>query len=429
VSTEPPGPPATPPPAADAPPTRGGRLGALQQRDFRLLWLGMVASQTGSWMQQITQNWLLWELTHSPLALGVYGLCRSLPFVAVSLYAGAVADRVDRRWLIIVSNAINAIFPLTVGTLVALGRIEPWHLYLAGALSAVVDSFDLPARQALIPAIVPRNSLMGALALTSTIRRGTGLVGPSLGGLMILWVGAAGAFFVHSLGFVAVMVAAIAMRARPVLPAPTGHALAMVREGLGYVAHHRLLGTMLGVEAVITLCTSYQSIMPVFADTILGVGPGGLGLLISAPGLGAVLGAVGLASRGDVQDKGRILMLSGLLFGVALVAFAMSSIFVLSLVLLVAVGLLDAIYGAVRNTIVQLAVTDRFRGRVMGLHSLTQRGLGPSGNFITGGLATVVGAPGAVALLAIFATSLVVWRSYALPALRDFGEGERPLSQ
>jgi hypothetical protein len=107
----------------------------------------------------------------------------------------------------------------------------------------------------------------------------------------------------------------------------------------------------------------------------------------------------------------------------------MSSIFVLSLVLLVAVGLLDAIYGAVRNTIVQLAVTDRFRGRVMGLHSLTQRGLGPSGNFITGGLATVVGAPGAVALLAIFATSLVVWRSYALPALRDFGEGERPLSQ
>src|SRR5207237_1196717 len=169
-----------PPDGAASP--RGSRLGALQQRDFRLLWLGMVVSQTGSWMQQITQNWLLWELTHSPLMLGFYGLCRSVPFIAVSLYAGALADRVDRRRTLVLTNCVNALFPLAVGALVALGRIEPWHIYLAACCSAVVDSFDLPARQALIPALVPRDQLMGALALTSSIRRATGLTGPSLGG-------------------------------------------------------------------------------------------------------------------------------------------------------------------------------------------------------------------------------------------------------
>jgi hypothetical protein len=414
-----------PPPAVPGEtPARGGtRLGALHQRDFRLLWLGMVASQIGSWMQQVTQNWLLWELTHSPLALGVYGLCRSLPFITMSLYAGALADRLDRRWLIVVSNAVNALPPLGIGILVALGRLEPWHIYLAAVLSAVVDSFDLPARQALIPTLVPRDQLMGALALTSSVRRGTALVGPSLGGLMIVWIGAAGAFFVNAAGFAAVMLAALVMRARPPRPKPSGNALAMIREGLSYVLHHRLLGTLMGVEAVLTLCTSYTGILPIYADTVLGVGPAGLGLLLSAPGLGAVIGSVGLVSRGDVQDKGRVLLVTGLLFGLALVGFALSSVFVVSLVLLAAVGFLDAIYGAVRNTVVQLAVTERFRGRVMSLHMLTQRGLGPSGNFVTGSLATVVGAPGAVTALALFATTLVVWRSLSLPALRDFKDG------
>ncbi len=382
----------------------------------------MVASQTGSWMQQVTQSWLLWDLTHAPIALGIYGLCRSLPYIAVSLYAGALADRLDRRQLIVVSNAINALFPLGVGLLVALGLIEPWHLYLAGALSAVVDSFDLPARQALIPALVPRAQLMGALALTSSVRRGTGLVGPALGGVMVMWIGPAGAFFVNALGFACVMLAALAMHARPMRAKATANALAMVREGLDYVVHHRLLGTLIGVEAIVTLCTSYQGMLPIFADTVLGVGPGGLGLLFSAPGLGALVGSVGVASQGDVHNKGRLLLVSGLLFGATLVCFAYSSVFVLSLVIMVAVGLLDAVYGAVRNTIVQLAVADRFRGRVMSLHSLTHRGLGPSGNFVTGSLAAVVGAPNAVALLAIVATVLVIWRGLAVPALRDFGE-------
>ena len=108
------------------------RFGALQQRDFRLLWMGLVVAHIGSWMQQVTQNWLLWELTHSPMSLGLYGLCRSLPFITVSLYAGAIADRLDRRWLIIVTNGVNTLFPLALGIIVALGRVEPWHIYLAG---------------------------------------------------------------------------------------------------------------------------------------------------------------------------------------------------------------------------------------------------------------------------------------------------------
>ncbi|HZS01468.1 MAG TPA: MFS transporter [Chloroflexota bacterium] len=407
--------------AASPPAPSGPRLGALQQRDFRLLWLGMVASQTGSWMQQITQNWLLWELTRSPLMLGLYGLCRSVPFIACSLYAGALADRVDRRRLLILTNCVNATFPLAVGALVALGRVEPWHIYLAACCSAVVDSFDLPARQALIPALVPRDQLMGALALTSSIRRATGLIGPSLGGVVVVVAGAAGAFFLNGAGFLAVVAAAVLMRARVGRPtAPAAPALTMVREGLSYVVHHRLLGTMMGVEALVTICNSYQAILPLFADTILDVGPAGLGLLASAPGLGAVLGSAGLVSRGDVRNKGRLMLVSGALLGVAMIGFAWARVFALSLVALVAVGFFDVVYGAVRNTIVQMAAPDRFRGRVMSLHTLTNRGLGPGGNFVTGGLAAAIGAPAALTVLAVASVVLVVWRGLALPALRDF---------
>jgi MFS family permease len=388
-----------------------------------LLWLGLVVANTGSWMQQVTQNWLLWELTHAPIALGVYGLCRSIPFVVVSLYAGALADRLDRRRLLLVSNAINALFPLCIGTVVALGHIQPWHIYLAAALSAVADSFDGPSRQALIPALVPRSQLMSALSLMAGLRRATSLVGPSLGGLAVLWIGTAGAFFLNAGGYCTVVLAVALMHTRtPPQPGSARDDLAMVRDGLRYVAHHPLLGTLLGIEALVTLCTSYYGIMPVFADAILGVGPGGLGLMMSAPGLGAVLGAIGLASHGEVEWKGRLFVVAGSLFGLSLVAFAASRTFVLTLVALAAAGLLDTVYGGVRNTIVQLAVAERFRGRVMALQMLTQRGLGPSGNFITGSLATVVGAPWAVASLALVATGLAIWRAICFPTLRDFRE-------
>jgi len=404
--------------------TRRGRIGALGQRDFRLLWLGLVVAHTGSWMQQVTQNWLLWELTHAPIALGVYGLCRSIPFVIVSLYAGALADRLDRRRLLLVSNVINVLFPLALGTVVALGHVQPWHIYLAAALSAVADSFDAPARQALIPALVPRSELMGALSLMAGLRRATSLIGPSLGGLAVVALGTSGAFFLNALGFGVVALVVLLMRTRtPPQPGSARDDLALVREGVGYVVRHRLLGTLLGIEALVTLCTAYYGIMPVFADEILGVGPAGLGLLMSAPGLGAVLGAVGLASRGEVEWKGRLLLVSGGLFGLTLVGFAASRVFVLSLLVLAAAGFLDTMYGAVRNTIVQLAVAERFRGRVMSLSMLTQRGLGPSGSFITGGLATLVGAPWAVASLALIATGLVIWRGVCFPELRDFRDG------
>ena len=218
------------------------------------------SSRTGSWMQQVTQNWLLWELTHAPIALGVYGLCRSIPFVIVSLYAGALADRLDRRRLLLISNIINGLFPLALGLVVALGHVQPWHIYLAAALSAVADSFDAPARQALIPALVPRAELMGALSLMAGLRRATSLIGPSLGGLAVVALGTSGAFFVNALGFGVVALAVLLMRTRtPPQPGSARDDLALVREGVGYVVRHRLLGTLLGIEALVTLCTAYSA--------------------------------------------------------------------------------------------------------------------------------------------------------------------------
>ena len=408
-------------PSPDRPP---GPWSVLRQRDFRLLCAGLVVSQTGTRIQQIAQYWLLWELTHAPLALGVYGLCRSVPFLVVSLYAGVLADRIDRRRLLVCANAASMVYPLVLGTVVALGHVAPWHIYLMAVLSATTDSFDGPARQALIPTLVPRTRLLTGLGLMNGLRRTSTLIGPSLGGLTVLWLGTAGAFYVNGLSYGAVVLAALLMRTPPLHSGRTSaHAWGMVGDGLSYVRRHELLGTLLAVEAVVTLCTSYQVILPVFADEVLGVGPAGLGLLMSAPGLGAVLGSVGLVSRGEVRAKGRVMLATGALLGLSLLAFAASRAFALSLVALVLVGGMDAVYGAVRNTIVQLAAPETFRGRVVSVQLVAQRGLAPSGSFVVGSLAAALGAPWAVALLSLVATGLVIWRGFALPALRDYQDG------
>jgi MFS family permease len=416
VASPPPDPAGTVPGArADSP------WSVLRQRDLRLLCAGLLISNTGTRVQQLAQNWLLWELTHSAWALGIYGLFRTVPFLLVSLYAGVLADRFDRRRLLVWSNGVSMIYPLVLGLLVALGRAEPWHIYLMAFLSATADSFDNPARQALIPTLVPRAQLMSALSVMNGLRRIATLIGPSLGGLIVLWIGTAGAFYVNGLSYGAVVIAALLMRAPP--PVPSGvptRAWTMVREGLDYVRQHEILSTLLAVETAVTLCTSYQSIMPVFADDVLGVGPAGLGLLMTAPGLGAVVGSIVLVSRGDVQAKGRWLLVSGGLFGVAMLAFALSHDFLLSLAALVVVGCMDAVYAAVRNTIVQMAAPEAFRGRVISVQTITQRGLSPSGNFVTGSLAAVIGAPFAVAVLGVVTTALVLWRGFAMPALRDY---------
>src|SRR5581483_5185582 len=414
---------APPPEPTDAPPaaqTRGP-WSVLRQRDFRLLCAGLLISNTGTRIQQLAQYWLLWELTRSAWALGLYGLFRTVPFLGVSLYAGVLADRLDRRRLLAWSNGASMVFPLAIDALVAAGRAEPWHIYLMALCSATADSFDNPARQALIPTLVPRAQLMSALSLMNGLRRIATLVGPSLGGLIILWLGTAGAFYVNGLSYGAVVIAALLMRA----PLPTAggastRAWSMVREGLAYVRQHEILGTLLAVETVVTLCTAYQSIMPVFADDVLGVGPAGLGLLMTAPGVGAVLGSIVLVSRGDVRAKGRWLLVSGGLFGLAMLAFALSRDFVLSLAALAVVGCMDAVYAAVRNTIVQLAAPEAFRGRVVSVQTIAQRGLSPSGSFVTGSLAAMIGAPLAVAVLGVVTTALVLWRGLALPALRDY---------
>ena len=398
-----------------------GPWSVLQLPDFRLLCAGLLVSNTGTRVQQLAQYWLLWELTHSPFALGLYGLARTVPFITVSLYAGVLADRVDRRRLLVWSNALGMVYPLLLGVIVALGEVQAWHLYLMAVLSATTDSFDNPARQALIPTLVPRWQLMSALSVMNGLRRIATLIGPSIGGLIILWLGTAGAFYVNGLSYGAVVLAAALMRAP--LPTPGGtatRAWGMVREGLDYVRQHEILGTLLAVETVVTLCTAYQSIMPVFADEVLGVGPAGLGLLMTAPGLGAVLGSIVLVSRGDVAAKGRWLLVSGGLFGLSMLVFALSRDFMLSLAALVVVGCMDAVYAAVRNTIVQMAAPEGFRGRVVGVQTIAQRGLSPSGNFVTGSLAAVLGAPLAVALLGLVTTGLVIWRGLAMPALRDY---------
>jgi MFS family permease len=384
----------------------GRRLGALRHRDFALLWVGLVVSQVGNWMQTVASSWLLLELTDSPFLLGLQGVFMSVPFILGSFYGGALADRVDRRKLLTVTQSAQIVLAVAQGALVQTGAIAVWHIYGFAALTWAIGAVDAAGRQSLVPALVPRADLTSAVALNSIVRRGAGIFGPALGGLAVAKLDVSGAFYANALSFVPV-VAALAVMRIPARLAGRDEGLAQaVLGGLRYVRGDRVLSGLLAMEVVTGLFNGTNTLMAVFARDVLRVGPAGLGLLLSASGVGAVLGTAGLLALGTRATGGRWVMGASLLYPAVLIPFALSRDFGLSLALLVVAGLADMVTGTLRTTVLQLRVQDQFRGRVMGLHSVSTRGVSPLGGVQIGALASLVGAP-----LAVVAGSLVslVW--------------------
>lgn len=400
-------------------------MGPLRHRDFRLLWIGWVLGATASWVHQVVSLWLILELTDSALMLGLSGVFMSAPFLITSLYGGALADRIDRRKLLVVSQGIATLLAVIPGVLSALDVIKVWHIYALSSLSWTVAAFDAPARQALIPSLIPQKDLMSAIALTSVIRRGTALVGPMMGGLSITAVGVSGAFFLHAIINGVVLVTLLGMKPQKdeIRPRHTSMARSIL-EGLHLMRTNRLIFSILSIEAAHTLLVSYQQLMPIFARDILKIGPTGLGLLYSAPGVGAVLGSVFLVRVGDIPKKGRVLFITALLQPVTVFLFGISPWIATSMLMLMFSGLLDVVGGTVRNTVLQLLTREEMRGRVMGMNMMVHRGLGPLSGLPSGALATLMGAPLAIStgvtLFLVYAVSLFL----RIPELHRYPEGE-----
>ena len=393
---------------------------ALRYRDFRLLWVGLAISAVGTWMQIVALSLLVLKITHgSALALGTVSLAQALSFFLFALVGGSVADRIDKRRLLLFTQSMSAGFAILLGVLAWAGLIQFWMIAVISFLNGTVLSFDQPARGALVPALVPKEDLMNAISLQSTIFNGAAAIGPALAGFGVGLLGYAGNFFLNGASFIGVLIALYVMRA-PALPAHRQSALKAIRESLATVRRDKVLPWVLaGYGALLCLGPSPALILPVYADKVLHIGPERLGLLFSSVGLGSILGALIVASLGSGARKGYVYLIGILIWVGALTSFALSGWLWLSMAALLVLGVGQAFAATTTITLLQTRVPEQMRGRVMSLNTLLMMGIRPVGDFPAGALISVIGAPVTVLLSAGIVGTYGVVVGVTRPSIRS----------
>ncbi len=397
-------------PTADAPGASTGRpFSALAQRNYRLLWTGLIVSNVGTWMQMVAQSWLIHELTGRATDLGILGLARAVPLIVLSLVGGTIADRVEKRRLLYVTQTLAAGFAIVQGVLAQSGWIEVWHIWVLGFLSATVLAFDQPSRQAMLPQLVPREDFMSAITLMALTFNGASVLGPALAGLLVPVAGYAWTFYLNGVSFAAVLGALVLMRlptpaARPPQPPVTRQ----VADGLRYIWRSATVRALTLLAAAFGLFGApYNAMLPVYRG-ILEIDERALGFLSSAPGLGTVLGGLVLTRFAHVRWKGKLLLGAAAFFVVTLIAFANSPNYYLSLVLLVAVGACVTAFSSTTQTLLQHATDDRMRGRVVSMFTVTVIGFQPLGALDLGWAIDRLGARTAISAAALLVGVVVV---------------------
>jgi MFS transporter, DHA1 family, staphyloferrin A biosynthesis exporter len=410
------------PPAARGPRRWGlpPAFRSLRHRNYRLLWIGSLVSSSGDWMDQVALNWLVYQLTGSAVALGVLNLCRLAPILVFTLIGGVVADRFERRRLMFSTQAVSMLLALALAVLVSTGLVQFWQVLIIAAGRGVMLSFNYPARQSLISELVPPQDLMNAIALNSATLNLARVLGPAIGGVLIASVGVAGAFYVNSASFVAVLWGLALMRFGPP-PERTHHSmLAELRGGVGYLRGQPALRTLIILALVpMVFGMPYMTLLTVFASDVLRVGATGLGLLTACASIGAVAGALSVAAVQEAPRRGRVMLIGLVAFGLALVGFALSSWLWVSVVMLMAVGVSQQIYLATNNTLIQVYSAAEYRGRVLSMMFLN-RSLVPLGTLLAGfgiaafGAQATTGAMAAVLVLLALAVARFAPEAIAL---------------
>jgi len=370
---------------------------AFRYPDFFWFWWSYFVSNIGSWMQTIAQGWLIYDLTQSPLYLGVFSLLRSILLLVFFFLGGLMADRWDRRLLMIWIQIISLLSALVLGLLTSFGVVRVWHILALGALNSTVWAFEQPVRQSLIPQLVKREDLPNAIALNSILWHGAGLLGPSLVGLLVDWVKISGCFYINALSYFAVVGALLRMHI-PQQSGPGGSLISQsISEGIGYVRREKLILTLLAITSLFNIFgRSYMTLLPVIAKEVLRVGASGLGFIAAAPGLGTIIGALILAALSRARVNRHVLVLILVGYASSLVLFASTGHLHAAFVTLVVVGALSIAFDTLVSTLIQLTVTDFYRGRVMGFYGMASAGLREIGGVQAGFLAEWTSAPIAI---------------------------------
>jgi len=376
---------------------RAERFSAFSFRDFRLFWFGQVISLSGTWMQSVAQGWLVYSLTKSPLYLGMVAAAGSLPILLFSLIGGVIADRYPKRNLLLFTQALSIIPALVLGLLTGAGMVTVWHVAALAALLGTINALDIPVRQSFLAEMVGKGHIVNAIALNSAAFNGARIIGPVVAGMAIAYLGIPACFFLNALSFVAVIIALFRIRARGETRARSEGMLNDFLYGLRFVAHSRDIRNVFFLIAVFSIIgLPYISLLPIFAAEVFHKGAKGLGFLVGASGIGALTAALGIAAKGDIRNKMRFMAITGLFFSLALLAFSLSGIFWVSLIVIMACGWGMVSYLAAANSFIQISVPDELRGRVMSLYSLVFLGTVPIGNAVMGIVADLLGTPRAV---------------------------------
>jgi predicted MFS family arabinose efflux permease len=398
---------------------------ALQHRQYRLIWYGQIFASMGTWMDQVTRGWLIYELTDSAVQLGLVRGIQAIPFLFLSPVAGSVADRYSRKMQVVLTQTADGVLFAVMAVLIFTGLIQPWHAYVTAVLMAIVQTFLQPARAALISDAVPPNKLTNAIGLNAVVFNAARSTGPALAGVLIAKFGTGGAYFVQALFFFMATIWTTQLRsAKRSGSGSRGHGPhaesfgQSIIEGWKFSWRNEVVRTALLIVMFVSLFIgSFTTLLPVFARDILQVGAAGQGLLLTAMGVGALCSAVLIASVGDRLPRGILMLGSVMLYGFFTVMFAASPWFWLSMLLMVIIGLCHVHSHALVQTVIQSYSPSEFRGRTMAIFHMSQVVL-TIGAVLFGVLSSIVGAQWAVASMSALGALTMIGISLVLPGAR-----------
>ena len=373
---------------------------ALRHRDFRLLWMGQIVSVTGSQMQFVAINWHVYLLTKSAFALGLVGLFRGGPLILCSLMGGVVADAVDRKRLMIMTQTAMLASAAGLAIITLTGLQNVWQIYALSALASAATAFDIPARQSLMPSLVPPEDFPNAVSLGLVVFNVATIAGPSLAGLLLAGHGPALVYGLNAASFVAVIAALVAMHASgtPELQGERRQALGVgaLMEGLRFVRRTPIIVQTMTLDFLATFFASATLLLPIFAKEVLHVDARGYGFLATAPAVGSVITALTMARIGTFQRQGRLVVVSVAIFGLATAGFGISRVFWISFLMLAITGAADTVSTVLRQTIRQLATPNYLRGRMTSINMMFFMGGPQLGELEAGLVAAAIGAPWSV---------------------------------
>jgi len=390
--------------------TNPGRFSAFQYRDFRFFWFGQLISLSGTWMQSVAQGWLVYSLTKSPFYLGLVAAAGSLPILLFTLAGGIAADRFRKRNLLLLTQALSIMPALFLGILTDINIIAVWQVALLAAVLGTINAFDMPARQSFIFEMVGKENLTNAIALNSAAFHGARMVGPVIAGIAIAHLGLPACFYLNAVSFVAVIIALSKIRVEGEVRESSNGIMRDFTEGIKYIKSKSEIYRIMLLIAVFGLIgMPFINLLPVFAVEVLGKGPEGFGFLVGATGIGALTAALFLSFRRDIKEKNRFMFFSTLCFSILLFVFSLSTIFYLSIALLIFIGWSMLSFFATANSFIQLSVSDNMRGRAMSVYTFVFLGTAPIGNSIMGMAADAIGTTKIVSIAAVicFIASIV----------------------